>query len=516
MEAIRLKRNRKQGEFFNTVIKNTADFHDKEQGKYSRGFSATLQAGRGFGKTFEIFDLTAACAKSLPGAIFGLVSNTYYQVQTIVLQQFEMVMKEHELTKYDAETNPLGQFVIFKTPPKHFKKPIFSVQDYTRTISFVNGFALQLGSADRPETLRGINWDGLFADETRSCTTEFKKVLYPGIRANKYAFKDPRPGREGYNHPLHWLICEFSSAPDSPEGMHVYNNEELMKTDSEGYFFMSGTAYDNLRFLPGNYISTLRNSLTPIEFDIEVMNYRMTSVSNKFYPSLNTTNTFGGYEYVWNSTDQVYDITTKASVSDKALILGFDFNSRFTSLVVAQHLTKEFKFVDCLWVKESTTNLVDALMDKFTDEYKEHGFKKVFIRGDNSGKKKPESSEESCYEIIERKLKVAGWRVVKQLQDTYPAHADRYIIVNSLLVQENKTLPQIKIHEAKCKYLLISLRMAPADAKFKKNKDSEKSKYLPQEEATHFSDIFDYILCYSFGSSVVKSTKRNFGFDVLT
>lgn len=513
---MKLKRNKKQLLFLYTILNNKADYVKEGKGGWQRGFTATFQAGRASGKTFVLFDLLALCARELPGAIFGLVAKNYYQVQAVILQQLEKVLKQHGITLYNKVTNPYGQFVIFQKPPDHWKRPYNSITDYTRTISFCNGFALQLASADSAESQRGINWDGIFSDESASYDEKFKQKLYPGIRENIYRFRDKRKGRTHLKHPLHWLKCEFTSAPTSPIGNHIYRVEENYKKDPEGYYWLQATAYDNLQFLPGDFINELRNSLRPLAFAIEVMNERLSKVSNAFYPALDLTrNGFEEYEYVWNPDTGIYDRTDLSASANKELILGVDFNGKFTSALVAQQHKSEFRFIDELWVKESTSTLVDSLMDEFLERYKNHKKKIIRIRGDQSGKIKGENAKEASWTIIKRRLTEAGWKYIDEVQKVYPPYEHRYYIAAIALEHKNEKLDPVKIHTVKCKNLIISLQLTPAQGPtFEKDKSSEKNIMIDQEHATHLSDIFDYILFPTFSRFVVRSRERTSGYKV--
>lgn len=513
---LNLKRNAKQILFLKAVLENVADYIKDGFGAWQRGFVATFQAGRASGKTHTLFDIVACCARELPGAIFGITAKNYYQVQAVILQQMEIVLKEHNLHLYNKTTNPFGHYVIFQKPPDHWARPHFAVNDYSRTVSFCNGFALQLASADSAESLRGINWDGILCDETASYDEKFKQKLYAGVRANKGRYRDKRKGREKMKHPLHWLKCEFTSAPTRPEGNHIYKTEELAKIDPKGYYWLQATAYDNLLYLPGDYIKNLRNELTTIAFNIEVMNERLSKVSNAFYPSLNMdNNTFDSYEYIWNSETYQYDVTDTAAKANKELIVGFDFNSTFTCLLVAQQMQDEFRFVDEMFVKESDTTVIDSLVDNFIMKYANHQKKTVRIRGDHSGKKKPENAKQSSWNIVKTKLADAGWKVIDEVQKSYYEYEDRHIVANYTLRNENPQLDKIKIHKTRCKNLLISMQLCPAEGPtFEKDKSSEKNKAIPQEEATHFTDVFDYIIMPKFARFVITKKSKPSGLSI--
>jgi hypothetical protein len=510
---LKLFRNKKQAAFLSAVLNNQADFIGEDGTAWQRGFVATFLAGRGSGKTYVMFDLLIIIMSILPRAIFGIVAKNYFQIQTVIMQQFPELAESYGFTEYSKE-NPMGQYVVFTKPPDHWPKPYYAVRDYSRTVSWCNGHAWQLASADSAESQRGINWDGMVSDETGSYDETFKTKLIAGIRANKYRFRDSRPGRKHLKHPLHWFMGYFTSLPTRPEGFHVFKEKELALNDPDGHFWIEANAYDNIANLPGNFIQNLRDTLSPIAFQVEVMNEMLTRVANAFYPALDTTrNTYEQYDYAFDEASGTYKPSDLAVDSNKEIILGYDFNSYFTSALVCQDQRDEFRFADELFVKESESTLVEALTIKFCERYKNHNKKIVRVRGDQSGKKKSENAMAASFDIVFKILREYGWKVIDEVQRSYPSYHDRYIIGNALLKGENPRLPKIKIHLRNCKNLIIAMQITGADgANFEKDKRSEKNKNVAQEQATHFTDIFDYIVFVSFGRHLVHS-KRSFGID---
>lgn len=507
--SVELERNDKQIEFFNTAINNRADFlKGNNKDGWERGFTACAQFARGTGKTFLEMDLLGHSAKELPGACLALGGRTYTQVQSIILQQMAFVFKQHGLTEFDAKYNKRGNYVVFTKPPAHWRKPHFPTRDYSRAVSFANGAYIQLVSADRPDTLRGGNWDQRHLDESGSCSEDFIATTDPNTRANKYKYTNRN--HPNLNHPLHWARFDYTSQPRTPKGQWIYKTQENAIKDPAGYYFLQGSAQDNLKFLPGSYIEDMKAKMNDLDFRIEILNERITRLSNAFYPALDASvHTYVDNKYKYDEESGIYKEADNRINSFKELIVGFDFNSYFTSLLVAQEGDKAFRFVDCMYVKQSNKPLVEQLIDDFIAAYQHHLKKTIRLRGDQSGKRKGENAYESSYDIIKRKLKAAGWIVVDEVQSSYPSYHDRYIILNSLLNNDNPRLPKIEIHELRCKSLLLALQLTPADgATFEKDKSSERSLIIPQEKATHLTDIFDYILCYSFAKYVITSGSR--------
>ena len=510
--------NAKQLTFLQAVCNNKADFiqPDPKNPTYGQawqdGLRACFQGARGSGKTNVLLRLIAQSAFELPGALAGLAGRTYKQVQDIVLSQAKTVWEEEGLIEYNTRWKGFGHYVVNVRPPVHWPKPHNVPRTYENTVTFCNGYTLIMVSGDRPETQRGLNLDQLFLDESATINRDFMKILRPTVRANKYKYTDPRPERKGiYNHPLHWLVCDFTSAPWLPEGKWIYQTRDKARENPNRFFWIESTAYDNLEFLPGNFIESQKEDLTPIQFDVEILNIPYNKIEGGFYSAFDaTTHTYDRtYRYVWNSTAQKSDEIRLDYDPEKPLEISFDFNSRFTSMVVAQDFGEEFRFIDAFYVKTSNTTLIDSLMGMFHGKYGKHKKKKVIIYGDASGKVVPPDKTKSIYQQIRETF--TGWNYTEKVRGYNVKYKFRYKVINTLLLEQKPELPKIRISQDNCKPLIISIESAPIDSKYEKDKSTEKRKNFPQEFATHLSDAFDYILYEKFSKKVLVSSSRSTG-----
>jgi hypothetical protein len=509
--------NAKQLEFIQTITANKADFIQRDPKNptcgqaYQAGLRATFQGARGSGKTNVLLRLIANSAFELPQALAGLAGKTYKQVQDIVLSQAKTVWLEEGLIEYNTRWKGFGHYVINTRPPAHWPKPHNVPRTYDNTITFCNGYTIIMVSGDRPETQRGLNLDQLFIDESATIPVDFKKVLIPTVRANKYKYADTRPDRRGYNHPLHWLVCDFTSAPWLPEGKWIYQTKEKAKENPDRYYWIESTAFDNLEFLPGNFIESQREDLTPHQFDVEIMNIPHNKIEGGFYSAFNASiHTYDKiYKYVWNTTENKTDIARLDYDPTKAIDISFDFNSRFTSMVVAQDFGEEYRVIDCFFVKTSTTTLIHELMGQFHAKYGQHSKKKVTVYGDASGKVVPVDKSKSIYQQIEATFK--GWTYNLKVRGFNVRYKFRYKVINTLLLEQKPELPKLRISQDNCKPLIISIESAPIDSKYEKDKTSEKRKNFPQEFATHLSDALDYLLYEKFAKKILISQNRTTG-----
>jgi len=244
----------------------------------------------------------------------------------------------------------------------------------------------------------------------------------------------------------------------------------------------------------------LRNGMTPLEWDVEVMNKRLTKLPNSFYPAFNEEK-----HGVWKTYSYQHDEATGLTLpSDndrdptRLLELSFDFNAAFTSLIVCQEHGNEFRCVDALWVKQSETSVLDALIDKFCDEYEGHRKKELLLYGDRNGNNKQANSSLTYYQQIQQKLQQRGWASTLMVQGLDPNHLLKHNAINELLAETNPRLPVIRINRNKCKFLIISIQRSPIKPDWTKDKKSESSS-IDQERATHLSDCFDNIVYRKYG-----------------
>ncbi|CCH00309.1 hypothetical protein FAES_2300 [Fibrella aestuarina BUZ 2] len=515
-EAI-IRLNSKQLLFHQSVTGNQADFVKNGQA-YQSGFRATFQGGRASGKSRVLQHLIAESAFQLPRAKAGLAGLTFRQVQDIILSQASAVFEEHGLYEYNSKTG-FGQYVINRRPPDHWRNALNTVRTYDNCLVFANGYTVQFVSADRPETIRGANFDQLYIDESATIKEEFyNKVLRPTVRANKSIYRDPRPGRKGFNHPLHWLITDYTSVPWTPQGNWIFKTEELMPQNPSKYFFMQSTAYDNLDFLPGSFIEDQREACgDELTFNMEILNQRLTTVGRGFYHALDTARHVynEGYGYQFDEEKRLYVSDRTDYDPTKELDTSWDFNAAFTSLIVGQDHRSEYRLVDELWVTNATETLVEKLATTFADKYQAHKKKVVNIYGDNGGNKNDPGRTRTYFQLVKATLKAKGWTVIDKVQSSYPSYPVRYRVINGLLQETNTRIPKIRINHTRCKSLLISLQSAPVDGStYQKIKASEQNKALPQQYATHLSDCFDYLLYKRFGQYVTSGGNRQGGITI--
>ena len=222
------------------------------------------------------------------------------------------------------------------------------------------------------------------------------------------------------------------------------------------------------------------------------------------------------YKYRFEENKQAEAIRIDYS-HDAALDIGLDFNARFCSLLVAQEVKSqndhEYRFIDAMYVKSSEKyTLIKQLAIDFCEKYKNHRYKKVFVFGDKSGKREDAGMKRNYYDIIFDILRKNGWTVTSRVMNSYPRHHVKYQVINEILSGKNYRGPIPRLNKETCLDAIISIENTPVlNDNFEKDKRSERNEKVDQRFATHFSDIFDYMLFAKFKRFVRLSRQSSGG-----
>lgn len=437
----------------------------------------------------------------MPKAKSLLAGITFQHILTKTLPGMIGAWNVLGFTEYHSKHNPRGEFVVCKRPPSHFLTCHQPPRSYERTVCFINGYTIEFGSMERPDDIRGANYDSIDIDESGLFKREHvDKIILPTLRGNV-------TGPTKIGSKLHHSFFHVTSSPWTLEGQWVFEYEELAKSKPDRYFFSEGKTSDNVAVLGEAYIEMLKDTLTDLEYEVECNNMRLRKLPNSFYPSFNESRhtKTDTYEYDYNETESglfmfVKNENTFISKLDN-LLLSFDFNAGFTSCLVCQEADiaaggKELRVGDNLFVKpgQSETNMIDALVDKFVKEYASHGRKHVEIYGDRNGNNRQSNSTRTYYEQIIDRLRQHHWTCKLNVSGLDPDHRLKYVLINSILREDKVSYPRIRINRNKCKALIMSINNSPITQEWKKDKSSEKKKSIDQAQATHLSDCFDLIV----------------------
>jgi hypothetical protein len=466
----------------------------------------TFMGGRGCGKSFVLGYHLYLCMRFLPRAKFLMLGLNFNNLMTKTFPAMEQAWGWLGLREYDTRTG-LGHYVVGKRPPSGWLVPYSAPRNYERVVSFINGFAIEMMSQENPDSNRGGSYDGGVADESGFLKQDFlRKIGIVSIRGNVYRF----------SHHLHHSFCDFTSAPWKVSGQHIYEIERLMLEENEKvkagklleskrtYRFIEAKTKDNLLVLGEDYLERQKRELSDWEYMIEIENHRSNKLPNGFYPSLNDSHYAEPvYEYAQNESGRIYTKSDNFRNRNQKLELSFDFNAGFTSAIVCQEQALdrhvEFRILESMFAKPIDTdmNLIDTLVDKFIENFKDQKAKIVDIYGDRNGNNKNPQSTRTFYDQVILRLEKSGWTCFKKVDGLDMDMDLRYYLVDSLLGETNALAPKVRFHFEKAKSLFLSMQNAPILLGFKKDKASERQA-IPQELATHLSDCFDNIVCRKY------------------
>lgn len=477
----------------------------------SRAKRKTFQGGRGSGKTTTLGNVIGQMFENLPRAKVVLVGLTYVQLDLIVLPEAKNALARMGYVEYSKAT-PWGVYVIGQQPPDGWLKPYSSPgkRGWQYCICFINGFTLQLVSQDRPDSQRGINSDGVLADESATLKQEFMNtVILPAKRANRYA--------NFSQHPLHLCYYDFSSAAWTSEGMWIYEteskwqeevatrsswtNDQLKETPPE-FLFLESTWEDNKDVLPEGYYKNLESLLDPITLDVEVWNKRTSQRPDGFYFGFSTLkHCFDlSYRYEFDDKTKLHLHKSNDYREDVLLETSLDFNAAICWQIVAQEVGAELRIIESQFKKPTPgidKNLVVQLADHFVNRFQHHPKKEVAVWGDPGGKSTSATTSVENRPFFEQYCQVlekAGWKVRREYtRFTYPSHKDKYILMNHLLSEQSDRTTKLRFNKNTNKPLIIAMQQAPVEGDFKKNKKSERVT-IGREYATDGTDALDYLV----------------------
>lgn len=450
--------------------------------------------GRAGGKTVTMgYDMWNDVI-ALPQFSSCVIGKNFRELRQTILPNALQFWHKMNYREYDPITG-LGDYVKWKEPPRSFKRPHITPEDWRFSITNRNGHSINILSFFYADTNRGGSYQVINLDEAGFFKQEHLKVLAPMLRGNS-----------DYELSRHYRANRFkffTSPPYKPEGQWVWNYEELAKKDPDNYYFRWISTLDNIDFLPPGYIKTLKNSMLDIEFRVEVLGERLTRISKSFYPAFDTNK---HVVYPDDDFQQDYDdkygewITDfKFYSPDASIIASLDFNAHFTCCTNWQEEDKTSKLISDLYVKESEPGLtmVQTLANRFCEKYKYHRKKKVILTGDRNGDNDSPNAQFSMYENFATVLISKGWEVILRPITFNRGHEKKYAFLVDVFSEKRIELFRIRIDGIEAKSTIVSIENSPTLPNYGKDKTSERPKSgVSQERATHLSDTVDYYCEY--------------------
>lgn len=459
-----------------------------------------LIAGRGFGKSFINGISVMMKVATMPRSRGLFLGATYTQILTNTLLPMKSAW---EWFGYVEGID----YVIGKKPPQWFASPYQKPDRYENVITWWNGTTVILGSMDRPQLIRGGNYDWDIVDESLLVKEDqYAQIVAPTIRGSHLLLRDT-PGHLGE---------EFtSSMPYGSMGGWLLNKEVESKNPDNDIYYAEGTSWDNAEILTEKVLKKWKRTLPPIIYQIEVMNKRIRQFGDVFYPALQEKHWYtDSYEYNFidnlglkAATEKQDSRWDKDCDPNKPIDISHDWGA-FNCITVAQHSDKPYFINETFTIPPNTVRFINFmyvnhpeihqdLAKNFCDYYKYHKKKRIHQYGDKSGNDRQANSRDSMFQEFADILKKDKWEVIK-MRTGDAQHLGRHDFINKLhREQDYPTLPMVMYNANKCNDLRIALESAPMKDG-KKDKRSEGNPRIKQQHATHPTDAHDYYLWYGY------------------
>lgn len=469
-----------------------------------------LVLGRGTGKSTGLAWDMVQMVKDMPGATFVLVGNTYAQILSNTLKSTKNGLAL--LGFYEGV-----DYVVGSRAGKRmgFKMPYEAPDKWENIMHWSNGAIFQLVSLDNANSGRGINSSAIISDET--ALQDEEKLAISVKNTNRsipkgVLWKDKK-----------YLFAEtyVTSMPITKKGNWVLKYEDLAVKNPKDYLFLKATAKVNLENLRPDYFEYMKQSYSnEIIYNAEMLNIQPKEITDGFYAQLTPDHYYTDKD---NSYLECLDLKTLDDKhfnckSDRdinpnlPLIVSVDWGANINTLSVSQLQDHTYKIVNCFFVK--TPKILDHLfLEEFIPYYEPFPNKVIKFYCDRAGNSKVANSKYTYAQQAAMLLRKAGWTVHMMTTGTNPDYMDKFRLINVMLRDDGrKQLPRIRINEANCKDLIVSMEHAEVidtPNGLKKDKRSETRKTVEQEHATHFSDTVDYPLFAMFWEKYHRGSKSN-------
>lgn len=507
-------------------------------------------AGRGGAKTTSFLaERLQEMVYDMPGAPVALVADTYTNLQKNVMPTLQEGLR---LLGWEEEIH----YRIEKPPFDHWKeRPFNIISNYKHTIVFFNGFNLTLISLDRPSSAAGRSYVAIIGDEVKffredkiaklTKAVRGYRVRYgnsPFYRSQTFTTDMPNTNLIGEHDwilkhrkrmdPKQILLIiktgfvlneirkELVFAQDTGDRAEIRKVKKKLKRWEERFnkirksstFFWVASSFINADILGVDFFSE--------EFSTGLEDVKQAILSLK--PSLEAGNRFytklEAKHFYQDGSDSYY--SEKFGINDeedcrilakldktKAIDAGMDFGN-MNSMIIAQdgkgrvyNLLKEFYTVPPKSLRQ--------LADQFLLYFKPHQEKVLNLYYDRAANNYRKTGQDLATQIkkhIEKdsKGKRTGWKVILKSIGQGTIHSNtEYNFMISLLSEETKELPLVRIDQFNCRCAKSSIEKAPTKITNRngrklivKNKTSESlpPHRLPKE-STNFSDAFKYLMC---------------------
>lgn len=459
---------------------------------------AIMIGGIGSGKSVILGNAIKIISQELPRGKAQFACNAVKQAKRALTPGLKSTWREFwNAVEYDPTTGE-GEFVLWKKPPAHWKKPFEEPDDWDNCISWDTGHVVEFcGYSQDQDAHRGRNDDILLIDEASRFKRDWLKVAEGRVRANLGKFDSS----------LHHLCLYFSNPNYDSEGDWMWDLEQLAIAQPDRYAFVHTCTLDNVAFLPKGYIEDKKKTMHDLEYRVEVLGERVTRIKNSYYSALK-----------WSHHSDV-DLDDYYSPTQE-LTASVDLNVLFTCSTIWQANGPEHTCIANPFVKEAKEgySMAESLGFEIDAKFKSHIKKTIIITGDRNGsnttagsKKKANGQYETQFDQLTDTLEALGWTVILAPLNYNPPKNEVHTFMQDVLLENDREEFHLRFHPEHAKQTLISMTFTPIKDDYNKDKKSERRKSVEQENATHLSDTVDYYALYVKHDAYVY---RDGGFDM--
>lgn len=408
------------------------------------------------------------------------------------------------------------QFVYATRPPVSWVKPYAPVINYDHVLSFPNGTNCELLSLHNRGSANGKSCQWLLADEAKFLDEkQLRGEIFPILRGNVRHFgQSPWYGAklfvtDKYSPNIHWLLekrklvdhnlvktvihyqlklneirLQLTEVPEHQTGevwRQIKRLEQILAVLRKNLVcVIEGSARDNFHNLGQAFFDNMKRSLTEYEYQVAIENADPTRVENNFYPDRSAEHLHNNDEDDDQESPLGVVLDYQASISP---LVSFQVNDRILGI-------DSLNFLSSPYVK-APLGLKDVVND-FCGYHKHRLTKEVYYFYDHTAVGKRNGLPTYAEEVVQH-FEDNGWIVYPYYMGEAPLQSDKYRIIK-LILQNKRDTYQVRMHQDRCAAMILSMDQAgtkETETGTKKDKSSERSLTVPQEQATHFSDCFD-------------------------
>lgn len=496
-----------------------------------------IKAGRRLGKTEEILaERMLKILMLLIGSSGFMAARTYGKLMDDLLPGLIAGWAKRGLV--------LGEdYVIGKTPPKHFKRPIHPPLTYDHYLSCSWGSGCHLVSFDHGATAsNGKTTDFGVLDEVKQIDpvrfdTELLKTM-SGHGTMPVAAGSKLKWRELPQHQSLTFVTDAFIGKNDFDWIGRYKDLSISMDDvlflcamiqdyqdtgdetllpiireiqCKSVLYLEASTEENLAALGIDYFESQFKSSTNLDFRISLLNENLLQTEGAWYQFLDETvhtyearennriDTIGITEYLQGKNKNC--LLDKDWRSELSINVNIDYGSTHCWFVVKQVYANTYWTLINFW---TTNQQIEDGVDMVCSYFKPHIKKVVNIYDDPGGHKKQTDQTVDKDKVIAR-FRKHGWAVVhKTPANMYIPHKIKFRIMQYVLDERpgkhNPKWPKARFNIGNAYQTFYSCSKArikkSSTEEYSKDKGDEKNPNIEQWKTTHLSDAFDMDICF--------------------